>query len=70
MFDVVDRAREALENDETITSEILQQFATDTKEIEATKGRAYFKKDSIGYIDPGAQSMVYVLSALIGDDIE
>ena len=40
MFDVVDRAREALENDETITSEILQQFATDTKEIEATKGRA------------------------------
>ena len=28
MFDVVDRAREALENDETITSEILQQFAT------------------------------------------
>ena len=31
MFDVVDRAREALENDETITSEILQQFATDTK---------------------------------------
>lgn len=37
MFDVVDRAREALENDETITSEILQQFATDTKEIEATK---------------------------------
>ena len=39
MFDVVDRAREALENDETITSEILQQFATDTKEIEATKGR-------------------------------
>ena len=45
MFDVVDRAREALENDETITSEILQQFATDTKEIEATKGRAaYFKR--------------------------
>ena len=40
MFDVVDRAREALENDETITLEILQQFATDTKEIEATKGRA------------------------------
>ena len=37
MFDVVDRAREALENDETITSEILQQFATDTKEIEAKR---------------------------------
>ena len=44
MFDVVDRAREALENDETITSEILQQFATDTKEIEATKGRDTLKR--------------------------
>ncbi|PTK67149.1 dihydroxyacetone kinase subunit DhaL [Staphylococcus borealis] len=71
MFDVVDRAREALENEETLTFEVLQQFATDTKTIEATKGRAaYFKKDSIGYVDPGAQSMVYILSALIGDDIK
>ena len=44
MFDVVDRAREALENDETITSEILQQFATDTRD-RSYKGRAtYFKR--------------------------
>ncbi|CRG03913.1 PTS-dependent dihydroxyacetone kinase%2C ADP-binding subunit dhaL [Streptococcus pneumoniae] len=35
----------------------------------ATKGRAsYFKEASKGYMDPGAQSMVYVLHALIGDE--
>ena len=35
----------------------------------ATKGRAsYFKEDSKGYIDPGAQSMVYILNALMGDE--
>ena len=32
----------------------------------ATKGRAaYFGEESKGYIDPGAQSMVYILNALI-----
>ena len=31
-----------------------------------TKGRAsYFKEDSKGYIDPGAQSSVYILNAMI-----
>lgn len=69
MFDVVDRVREALENGDSVSYDTLQQFADETKDIEATKGRAaYFKEDSIGYIDPGAQSMVYILNALIGDE--
>lgn len=69
MFDVIERARLAVDNGESITFEKLQTFADDTKEMIATKGRAaYFKEDSKGHVDPGAQSSVYVLNALIGDE--
>ena len=68
MFDVIDRAREAVANGERVTLEILQGYAQDTVDLEATKGRAaYFKEESIGYMDPGAQSSVYILNALIGE---
>ncbi|NGX75468.1 dihydroxyacetone kinase subunit L [Staphylococcus sciuri] len=68
MYDVLLKASDHLSNGDSLSEEVLQQFAEDTKDLEATKGRAaYFKKDSIGYIDPGAQSMVYVLKALSED---
>ncbi|MCS5349895.1 dihydroxyacetone kinase subunit DhaL [Staphylococcus aureus] len=69
MYDVVARAAEKLENGETLSLNELQQLADNTKDMVATKGRAaYFGEESKGYIDPGAQSMVYVLNALIGDE--
>lgn len=69
MYDVIESARQAIVNGETVTLDRLQGFANDTKEMVATKGRAaYFKEDSKGYIDPGAQSSVYILNALIGED--
>lgn len=68
MFDVIDRAREAVANGERVTLEVLQGYAQDTIDLEATKGRAaYFKEESIGHMDPGAQSSVYILNALIGE---
>lgn len=68
MFDVIDRAREAVANGERVTLEELQGYAQDTVDLEATKGRAaYFKEESIGHMDPGAQSSVYILNALIGE---
>lgn len=68
MFDVIDRAREAVANGEGVTLEVLQGHAQDTVDLEATKGRAaYFKEESIGHMDPGAQSSVYILNALIGE---
>ncbi|MEJ7489752.1 dihydroxyacetone kinase subunit DhaL [Staphylococcus pettenkoferi] len=68
MFDVIDRAREAVANGERVTLEVLQGYAQDTVDLEATKGRAaYFKEESIGHMDPGAQSSVYILNALIGE---
>ncbi|MBO0928368.1 dihydroxyacetone kinase subunit L [Staphylococcus sp. 30400_3112M30941] len=69
MYDVVARATEKLENGETLSLNQLQQLADNTKDMVATKGRAaYFGEESKGYVDPGAQSMVYVLNALIGDE--
>lgn len=69
MYDVVARAAEKLENGETLSPNQLQQLADNTKDMVATKGRAaYFGEESKGYIDPGAQSMVFVLNALIGDE--
>lgn len=69
MYDVIERARQAVENHESVTLEVLQNFANETKDMVATKGRAaYFKEDSKGHIDPGAQSSVYILNALIGED--
>ncbi|SCU07438.1 dihydroxyacetone kinase [Mammaliicoccus lentus] len=68
MYDVLQKTSEYLKNNQSISKEQLQQFADNTKDLEATKGRAaYFKKDSIGHIDPGAQSMVFVLNALSED---
>lgn len=69
MYDVVARANEAAKEGETLNYDVLQSYADLTKDIEATKGRAsYFKADSKGHIDPGAQSSVYILNALIGDE--
>ncbi|WP_426456924.1 dihydroxyacetone kinase subunit DhaL [Staphylococcus cohnii] len=69
MYDVIERTNEAINNGETLSFEDLQSFAESTKEIVATKGRAaYFKEDSKGHVDPGAQSSVYILNALIGAD--
>ncbi|MBE5663956.1 dihydroxyacetone kinase subunit L [Staphylococcus sp. SS60] len=69
MYDVVARVAEKLENGETLSLNQLQQLADNTKDMVATKGRAaYFGEESKGYVDPGAQSMVYVLNALIGDE--
>ena len=64
MYDVISPAADA---DHLLSSEELQQLAEETKEMMATKGRAaYFKEKSQGTIDPGAQSAVYILDALIG----
>ncbi|MHD0449289.1 dihydroxyacetone kinase subunit DhaL [Staphylococcus cohnii] len=69
MYDVIERTNEAINNGETLSFEDLQSFAESTKEIVATKGRAaYFKEASKGHVDPGAQSSVYILNALIGAD--
>ena len=69
MFDVIERTRQAVDEGNKVTLETLQGFADDTKDMVATKGRAaYFKEDSKGHIDPGAQSSVYILNALIGDE--
>lgn len=71
MYDVVARAAEKLKNGETLTFNDLQQLADNTKDMVATKGRAaYFGEESKGYIDPGAQSMVYILNALIGVEMK
>lgn len=69
MFDVIERTREAVDNGSAVNLDTLQGFADETKDMVATKGRAaYFKEDSKGHVDPGAQSSVYILNALIGDE--
>ena len=69
MYDVVARANEAVKKGEQVDLNRLQSFAEATVDMVATKGRAsYFKEASKGYMDPGAQSMVYILNALIGDE--
>lgn len=69
MYDVIERAREAVENGETVDIAYLQTLADNTEDLVATKGRAaYFKEESRGHTDPGAQSSVYILNALIGDE--
>lgn len=66
MYDVISKVSEKLNAGEFPTTDDLQQFADDTKSMIATKGRAaYFKEQSVGTIDPGAQSSVWVLDALI-----
>ena len=69
MYDVIERARQMKEKAEKVTIDDLQQLADNTKDMIATKGRAsYFNENSKGHIDPGAQSSVYILNALIGDE--
>ena len=69
MYDVIARAYEAVKKGEQVDLNRLQSFAEETVDMVATKGReSYFKEASKGYMDPGAQSMVYVLHALIGDE--
>ena len=69
MYDVIERTNEAVNNGETLSFEDLQSLAEATNDIEATKGRAaYFKEAAKGHVDPGAQSSVYILNALIGAD--
>ena len=66
---MLSNVREAVENDETVDLDKLQSFANETKDMVATKGRAsYFNEASKGYIDPGAQSSVYILNAIIGGE--
>lgn len=69
MYDVIEPARAAVEAGESVDISYLQQLADETYHMVATKGRAaYYKEESRGHTDPGAQSSVYVLNALIGDD--
>jgi len=66
MYDVISKVSDKLNAGELPTTDDLQQFADDTKSMMATKGRAaYFKEQSVGTIDPGAQSSVWVLDALL-----
>ena len=67
MYDVIERTKEALDHNENVDFNVLQSFADETKDMVAKKGRAaYFLEHSKGYIDPGAQSSVYILNAMIG----
>ncbi|TDM05247.1 dihydroxyacetone kinase subunit DhaL [Macrococcus lamae] len=67
MYDVISKASDKVNDGQLPTKDELQQLAEDTKDMTATKGRAaYFKEQSKGTIDPGAQSAVYILEALIG----
>ena len=42
MYDVIERTREALDNDENIDFNTLQSYADETKNMIATKGRASY----------------------------
>jgi len=56
---------EALKKNE-LTIEKVQEFAEKTKDIKATKGRAsYLGERSIGHLDPGAVSSVYLFETMI-----
>lgn len=65
MIDVWDPVIKALEN-QTLSAEEIARFASDTKEMMATKGRAsYLKERSIGHIDPGAMSSAYLFITML-----
>lgn len=69
IYDVVSRAPKTLDDTGDLKLEDLQTLADATKDLQATKGRAaYFKENSIGTIDPGAQSAVYILGAMSAGD--
>ncbi len=65
MYDVISKTADLLREGGSLDLESLQALADDTEDMIATKGRAaYFKENSKGTIDPGAQSAVYVIQAL------
>lgn len=65
MYDVIRKAPDLVQETGELRLSDLQKLADDTKDMIATKGRAaYFKENSKGTVDPGAQSAVYVLHAL------
>lgn len=65
MYDVISKASDLVRDTGELKLDDLQKLADDTKDMIATKGRAsYFKEQSKGTIDPGAQSAAYVLHAL------
>ncbi|HLQ96553.1 MAG TPA: dihydroxyacetone kinase subunit DhaL [Pseudogracilibacillus sp.] len=69
MIEVWARVNELVASSEKVTAEQIQQAANtateDSKEMEATKGRAaYFKEKSIGHIDPGCASSNLLFEAL------
>ncbi|MGP6146103.1 dihydroxyacetone kinase subunit DhaL [Jeotgalibaca sp. A122] len=65
MVDVWSPATEAIQSGE-LTVPLLQDALEKTKDIKATKGRASYLGDrSIGHLDPGAQSSVYLFEALL-----
>ncbi|MCG1010507.1 dihydroxyacetone kinase subunit L [Salinicoccus sp. ID82-1] len=69
MYDVVSKSSKLLRESGVLKLDDLQALAQETEDMIATKGRAaYFKEQSKGTIDPGAQSAVYIIHAL-GEDV-
>lgn len=65
MVDVWAPATQAIQIHELTTS-LLQEALEKTKNMKATKGRASYLGDrSLGHLDPGAQSSVYLFEALL-----
>ncbi|MFC3419395.1 dihydroxyacetone kinase subunit DhaL [Salinicoccus hispanicus] len=65
MYDVISKSAGLLRESGALKLDDLQSLAEETEDMVATKGRAaYFKEQSKGTIDPGAQSAVYIIHAL------
>lgn len=65
MYDVISKSAGVLRETGRLNMENVQQLADETEDMIATKGRAaYFKENSKGTVDPGAQSAVYIIHAL------
>ncbi|WP_020006540.1 dihydroxyacetone kinase subunit DhaL [Salinicoccus albus] len=65
MYDVIVKSANVLRETGGLRLKDLQRLADETEDMIATKGRAaYFKEDSKGTVDPGAQSAVYIIHAL------
>lgn len=66
MYDVVSNVYDDLVSGRIPSKEEVTQYALNTKDIMATKGRAaYFKEKSVGVVDPGAMSASYIINALL-----
>src|SRR5699024_12213851 len=65
MYDVIVKSANVLRETGGLRLADVQRLADETEDMIATKGRAaYFKEDSKGTVDPGAQSAVYIIHAL------